>query len=167
MATQQPVNINNLNVFTFIREIYHSLKHLDIQINGMNQQMNERLSKIEENQQILKTRFDNIELLLQKVIERGEQTIGLNKGIESQLLNKMNMLNRQNAATAKVELKPNEMTFENIIENEYTFGDIGMQSVKYIPFTDDTDLEDFNKFIDARTTDTKQKKEQDINSLLF
>jgi hypothetical protein len=126
VSAPPPTNVNNLNVFTFIREIYQSLKHLDIQINTLSQQVNERLSKLEENQQMLKSRFDNIEILLQKTLEHSQISNGLNATIEHELLNTMSLLNKK-TVISNVNLKPDEMTFANIIENEYTFGDIHNQ----------------------------------------
>jgi len=185
-------NINNLNVFTFIREIYQSLKHLDIQLNTMSQQVNERLSKLEENQQVLKSRFDNIEILLQKTLEHSQISNGLNATIENELLNTMNLLNKK-TVISNVNLKPDEMTFANIIENEYTFGDIhnqvnenvnvnnqsimGAKDASYNAMTD-SDLCEFENTLningddgcdgcdgDDRNNGINEK--QDLNSLLF
>ena len=175
-----PTNINNLNVFTFIREIYQSLKHLDIQIHTMSQQFSDRLSKLEENQQILKTRFDNVEILLQKTLEHSEMSQGLNKTIETELLKKMSLLNKQ--SITNVNLKPDEMTFANIIENEYTFNDINNQMLNnahnnytnnsfnsfnslHESMTEPINDNDLTEF--ENTLENTNNKQQDINSLLF
>uniref|UniRef100_A0A6C0HLJ9 Uncharacterized protein n=1 Tax=viral metagenome TaxID=1070528 RepID=A0A6C0HLJ9_9ZZZZ len=183
-------NINNLNVFTFIREIYQSLKHLDIQLNTMSQQINERLSKLEENQQVLKSRFDNIEILLQKTLEHSQISNGLNATIENELLNTMSLLNKK-TVISNVNLKPNEMTFANIIENEYTFGDIHNQvnenvnennqyiigakdaakDASYNAMTD-SDLCEFENTLNINGDDGDDRnngidEKQDLNSLLF
>ena len=180
-ASTPPINVNNLNVFTFIREIYQSLKHLDIQINTMSQQVNERLSKLEENQQMLKSRFDNIEILLQKTLEHSQISNGLNATIENELLNTMSLLNKK-TVISNVNLKPDEMTFANIIENEYTFGDIHNQvnenenvnnqciigannasyNASYNAMTD-SDLCEFENTLNIDGSDGNQ----DLNSLLF
>jgi hypothetical protein len=128
MDTTTIKNINNLNVFTFIREIYQSLKHIDLTINTMNENMNSRLNKLEEQQHIMKTQFDNIELLLQKTLETSQTSNSLNKNIEHELLNKMSRLNNNTLQlNAKIDLKPHELTFANILENDYNLDDINNQ----------------------------------------
>lgn len=157
-------NINNLNIYTFIREIYQSLKHLDTQVNEMNIQLNQKIEKIEQSQNILKARFDAIEILLQKNLETSKTESSLNKNIESELLNKMSKLNNSIMldTNKKINLNPEELTFANILENNYTFEDINSQldsnqSTKlltgYTPLTD----------LDI----TKQKNDETIENLLF
>lgn len=122
-------NINNLNIYTFIREIYQSLKHLDTQLHDMNTQLNQKIEKIEQSQNILKGRFDAIEILLQKNLENSKTESSLNKNIESELLNKMSKLNNSIMldTNKKINLNPEELTFANILENNYTFDDINQQ----------------------------------------
>lgn len=157
-------NINNLNVYTFIREIYQSLKHLDTQLYEMNIQLNQKIEKIEQSQNILKGRFDAIEILLQKNLENSKTESSLNKNIESELLNKMSKLNNSIMldTNKKINLKPEELTFANVLENNYTFDDINSQldstqSSKlltgYSPLTD----------LDI----TEQKNDETIENLLF
>ena len=121
-------NINNLNVFTFIKDIYQSLKHIDKCFNDFNTNINTRITKIEDNQQILIDKMTSIEILLNKINEINSSNGSLNKNIENELLEKMSKMNNMNNnklnSDYKVELSPDELTFANILENNYTFQDI-------------------------------------------
>jgi hypothetical protein len=95
----------------------------------MNTQLNQKIEKIEQSQNILKGRFDAIEILLQKNLENSKTESSLNKNIESELLNKMSKLNNSIMldTNKKINLNPEELTFANILENNYTFDDINQQ----------------------------------------
>ena len=121
-------NINNLNIFTFIKDIYQSLKHIDKCFNDFNTNINLRLSKIEDNQLILTNKLSEIEIILQKANDINTSNIGINKNIENELLEKMKQMNTNNLNNTKIELKHNELTFANIMENNYSFQDISMLS---------------------------------------
>ena len=121
MASQ--VNINNLNVLTFIKDIYLSLKHIDNNFNTMKENINSRLTLLEDNQKTILAKLELFETLLTKINETTKETISLDKTLENQLLNKLSSLN-DTGIDSKLELKPNELTFANILENNYSFGDI-------------------------------------------
>ena len=116
-------HINNLNIFTFIKDIYNALKNLNICVNGMKTNIDSRLEKIENNQQILLTRIELIEELIVKLNNTRNENNILDKNIESQLLEKMHNLN-QILPNEKLELKPGELTIANILENNYNLDDI-------------------------------------------
>ena len=48
-------NINNLNVLTFIKDIYSSLKHIDNCFNSYKENINTRLMKLEDNHHIIES----------------------------------------------------------------------------------------------------------------
>jgi len=125
MSNNSNNNINNLNVFTFIKDIYQSLKHIDKCFNDFNTNINVRITKIEDNQQVLIDKLSSIEILLNKMSEMNTTNGSLNKNIENELLEKMNKMNSMNNnkmnSDYKVELKPDELTFANILENNYSF----------------------------------------------
>jgi hypothetical protein len=164
--THNNTNINNLNVFTFIREIYQSLKHLDMMMNTMSENFNSRLTKLEENQLVLKTRFDNVEILLQKTLENSQSSQSLNKNIEHELLNKMSRLNNNTQLlNKKIDLKPNELTFANVLENNYDFEDINNQLLKSEQLGNNIDINGIeNTYLDI---EQKQTGRTDMDSLLF
>lgn len=116
-------NINNLNIVTFIKDIYLSLKHIDTCFNSYKENIDTRLIKIEDNQQTILDKLNNIEQLLYKINSNTQNQIALDKNIEHELLEKMNKLNKTNILE-KLDLKPEELTFANILENNYNILDI-------------------------------------------
>jgi hypothetical protein len=117
-------SVNNLNIFTFIKDIYQSLKNIDKYFNDSNTNINSRLTKIEDNQLIILDKLSSIEIFLNKFNETNTTNILLNKNIENELLEKMKIMNSNNLNNIKLNLKPEELTFENILENGYTISDI-------------------------------------------
>jgi hypothetical protein len=117
-------SINNLNIFTFIKDIYQSLKNIDKYFNDFNTNVNSRLTKLEDNQVIILDKLSSIETFLSKLNETNTTNILLNKNIENELLEKMKIMNNNTLINNKVELKPDELTFANILENDYTLSDI-------------------------------------------
>jgi len=71
---------------------------------------------------------DKEEILLNKINEINSSNGSLNKNIENELLEKMSKMNNMNNnklnSDYKIELSPDELTFANILENNYTFQDI-------------------------------------------
>ena len=117
-------NINNLNIFTFIKDIYQSLKHIDKSLTLSNDALNKRITKLDENQQVIIDKLTNIESVLNRIGEISKPNSGLDKNIEIELLEKMKTLNQNEMNNSKLFLKPEELTFANIIESSYSFTDI-------------------------------------------
>ena len=89
-----------------------------------NDDLNKRISKLEDNQQILIDKLTNIETILNKLGEINKPNSGLDKNIEFELLEKMKKINLNEVNNSKLALNPNELTFANILENNYSFNDI-------------------------------------------
>ena len=87
-------SVNNLNIFTFIKDIYQSLKHIDKTSTLSNDTLNKRITKLEENQQILIDKCTQYELLLNKIGENNTTHHNLDKTIEFELLEKMKKINQ-------------------------------------------------------------------------
>ena len=117
-------SVNNLNIFTFIKDIYQSLKYIDKSLTISSDSLNSRITKIEDNQQILIDKLTNIESVLNRLGELNKPNSGLDKNIEFELLEKMKRLNQNEINNSKISLKSNELTFANILENNYSFNDI-------------------------------------------
>ena len=117
-------NVNNLNIFTFIKDIYQSLKHIDKSLTLSNDALNKRITKLDENQQVIIDKLTNIESVLNRIGEISKPNSGLDKNIEIELLEKMKTLNQNEMNNSKLFLKPEELTFANIIESSYSFTDI-------------------------------------------
>jgi len=117
-------SVNNLNIFTFIKDIYQSLKHIDKTSTVSNDILNKRITKLEENQQILIDKCTTIEILINKLGENNTTQNNLDKTLEFELLEKMKKLNQNEINNEKLSLRPEELTFANVIENNYNFTDI-------------------------------------------
>ena len=74
--------------------------------------------------------------ILNKLSEMNKPNNGLDKNIEFELLEKMKKINLNEVNNSKLALKPNELTFANILENNYGFNDIN-QSFNGNPTTVD------------------------------
>ena len=176
MASQ--VNINNLNVLTFIKDIYSSLKHIDNSFNTMKENINSRLTLLEDNQKTILAKLELFETLLTKINETTKETISLDKTLENQLLNKLSSLNDTNI-DSKLELKPSELTFANILENNYSFGDInntlgnsGISENEMEPSPIDISSvdNDLHAFLDNTNNNTNSKNlssRESLDDLLF
>ena len=181
-------NINNLNVFTFIKDIYQSLKHIDQQFSNFNETINKRLTKIEDNHQIMVDKLTNIEYLLSKLGENHSVNTNLDKKIENELLDKMRIMNNLNIHNddSKIELKLDELTFANILENDYTFSDINDSITKsnehnlYNTLDNnmsnnmsnnmDNNLNNYSNkkiFFNSNSGSSNSNREESLNNLLF
>lgn len=177
--------VNNLNIFTFIKDIYQSLKHIDKTMTISNDDLNKRISKLEDNQQILIDKLTNIESILHKLNEMNKPNSGLDKNIEFELLEKMKKINLNEINNSKITLKPNELTFANILENNYGFNDINNSLcntisnenplnafstfTEYTPYTDTYNniediLENQNNTNNTNNTNTQSES---LDNLLF
>ena len=101
-------NINNLNILTFIKDIYQSLKHIDNCFNSYKENIDTRLTRVEDNQQTILDKLNILEQMLYKINYNTLQQVALDKNIEHELLEKMNTLNK-NTAINKLNLKPESM----------------------------------------------------------
>lgn len=181
--------INNLNIFTFIKDIYQSLKHIDQCFSTFNESVNTRLTKLEDNQQILIDKLASIEIVLIKLGETNNIKSSLDKNIENELMKKMNIMNKTAFGNNTVELKPDELTFANILENGYTLLDINESLCKY-DYSSITDIDangnisnNLNNYMNENLTDSlddslsnllnnnlkneNEKEKETLDSLLF
>jgi hypothetical protein len=152
--------INNLNIFTFIKDIYQSLKHIDQCFSTFNESVNNRLIKLEDNQQILIDKMASIEIALIKLGELNNTKSSLDKNIENELMKKMNIMNKTAFENNTVELKPDELTFANILENGYTLLDINESLCKYdyssisVGNGSENDSNNINNYMNENLTDS-------------
>ena len=85
--------VNNLNIFTFIKDIYQSLKHIDKTMTLSNDELNKRITKLDDTQQILIDKLATIEILLTKLGDINKPNSGLDKNLEFELFEKMKKIN--------------------------------------------------------------------------
>jgi len=122
--------LNNMNIFTFIKEIYLSLKNLT---NGTNQnkdlinsqftKLNKQISKLESQHTELNDKLDTIINLFNNQFNSSTE---IETDIQSKLQNILNddLKSIHNIDTNKLNLKPNELTLSNLEENDYSLQDI-------------------------------------------
>jgi hypothetical protein len=89
---------------------------------------------------------------------------GLDKNIEFELLEKMKTLNQNEIKNSKLSLKPEELTFSNILENNYGFHDIN-ESFSKIDAIDITDITD--NISDTKSIFLKDDNIDSLDNLLF
>lgn len=122
---EEPKNLSSLNVFTFIKEIYASIKNFNKKIDKYNTDMNnnhELIKKIQEN--CLFNLNRNYELL-QNIHELINDKNKLDSNLKNSLENKLSNLISENLETnQKLQLNLQDLSFGNIVDNDYTFDDI-------------------------------------------
>ena len=160
--------VNNLNVFTFIKDIYQALKNIDIKLNDTNKLLNEKITALEDRQHTILEKIGGMETLLQKINENSTTKIGIDKDLENELLKKINVLNNS-GSNEKIDLKPDELTFANILENGYTFIDINESLAKTPTYLNEVYIGHSGDGVNDNTNDNdiKNDKKENLESLLF
>lgn len=118
------VNINNLNIITFIKDIYLSLKHLDTCFSTFKTDIDAKMIKLEGQYETILDRLSQLENTMNQVNASICQSSNMDSAIEKELLDKMYKLSSTTENASRLELKPKEMTLANILENGYTMLDI-------------------------------------------
>ena len=118
------VNINNLNIITFIKDIYLSLKHLDVCFSSFKTDIDVKMIKLEGQYETILERLSQIDNTLIEINERINQSSNMDSTIEKELLDKMYKLSSATEDANRLDLKPKELTLANILENGYTMLDI-------------------------------------------
>lgn len=118
------VNINNLNIVTFIKDIYLSLKHLDTSFSKYKTDIDARINKLAEQHETILEKLGLLEITLSQIRDNQANADKMDKEIENQLLDKMYKLNSATEQETRLDLKPKELTIANILENGYTMLDI-------------------------------------------
>ena len=124
------VNINNLNIITFIKDIYLSLKHLDVCFNSFRTDIDSRMVKLEGQYETILERINQLHCTMEQIKEGISQSSNMDSTIEKELLDKMFKLSSAAEDSSRLELKPKELTFANILENGYTMLDINNSLTK-------------------------------------
>jgi len=176
-ASSSPnVNINNLNIITFIKDIYLSLKHIDTCFSTFKNDINARMIKLEGQYETILERLSQLEHSISQINERVCQSSNIDSTLEKELLDKMYKLSCATEDTNHLELKPKEMTIANVLENGYTMLDINNSLEKntdtnkifseYKPI-DISDMNDMSDNLSMDITTTKSENKQTLDSLLF
>jgi hypothetical protein len=171
------VNINNLNITTFIKDIYLSLKHIDTCFSTFKNDIDAKMIKLEGQYETILERLAQIETTINQVRDRASDASNIDSAIEKELLDKMYKLASATEESNRLELKPKELTIANILENGYTMLDINnsleattdsYSKFEYKPI----DLSDMNNMynmceISEISDISNMEKTQTLDSLLF
>jgi len=171
------VNINNLNIITFIKDIYLSLKHLDMCFSTFKTDIDGKMMKLEGQYETILERLSQLETTLNQVNEKVCQSSNMDSAIEKELLDKMYKLSSTTENATRLELKPKELTLANILENGYTMLDInnsletnldsgGKILTEYQPI-DLSDNSGCNLSMEISSSNSTSEKKQTLDSLLF
>lgn len=114
--------IGNLPISTVILEIYTALKNLDTRYNILEEFLRNKINDLDTRLTVLETKLNNInEIIVSLSISIKPPT--LNTKLETQLLSQLNQLDNNNTLN-KIILKSNEMSINNLCENNYTIDDV-------------------------------------------
>lgn len=177
-STYNNVNINNLNIITFIKDIYLSLKHLDTCFTTFKTDIDGKMMKLEAQYETILERLSLLETNLNQVNEKVCQSSNMDSAIEKELLDKMYKLSSTTENATRLELKQKEMTLANILENGYTMLDINnsletnLNSVgkihrEYQPIDLSDDTGGGSLSIEISSSNSTSEKKQTLDSLLF
>jgi hypothetical protein len=155
MSLSSATSINNMNIVTFIRDIYQSLKNLETRYQNLE-------NKVDQLQELVNDKLIVNEHKLNQLVEcvsslnsqiENSKQKSMNNELEKQLLQQMELLNKDvsQLSPPKLDLKLSEMTIANLVENNYTTEDI-FKNIKN---------EDFNNKMD-NNNDINGLKDLDI-----
>lgn len=186
MATPANVNINNLNIITFIKDIYLSLKHIDACFTTFKNDIDSRMIKLEGQYETILEKLSLLDASVAQVHDKVSNAASIDSAVEKELLDKMYKLSSGAEETSRLELKPKEMTIANILENGYTMLDINntlennpdasndlshklITGYKPVDMSDIGDMNSLAMDISNAETNTNQNKNknQTLDSLLF
>jgi len=156
------VNINNLNITTFIKDIYLSLKHIDTCFSTFKTDIDARMVKLEGQFETILERISLLDVSINQIKDRVSDAANIDSALEKELLDKMYKLSSAVEDSSRLELKPKEMTIANILENGYTMLDINNSLETHGAFNTYVPL-DLNEGLEIKIKENKQT----LDSLLF
>ena len=159
------VNINNLNIITFIKDIYLSLKHIDTCFSTFKNDIDAKMIKLEGQYETILERLSKLEHSIEQVNERVSQSSNINSVLENELLDKMYKLSSATEDTTRLELKPKELTFANILENGYTMLDINNSLETNM--SNMTNISNMSNMSNNLSMEISKPEQQTLDSLLF
>jgi hypothetical protein len=142
--------------------------------------------KLEGQYETILERVNQLNCTMEQIKEGITQSSNMDSTIEKELLDKMFKLSSAAEDSSRLELKPKELTFANILENGYTMLDINNSITKngnygtsngFVEPCNMSDISNMNNLslelsslgtIEQKTTEhTKNTQAQTLDSLLF
>ena len=156
-------NIGNTNIFTFIKEIYNSLKYIKINLDSFEKNVNFRFIEMDKRISIVSKSISEINDKINNVQHTLDNNFNINESIDNDIQNKLSsiMIN-ETKHSEKLELKGDELTIANLQDNNYNFDDIQKSLNLDIEFNP----EEFNSslFIDENENENENENERNINT---
>jgi DNA-binding transcriptional MerR regulator len=120
--------LTNMNIITFIKEVYSSLKHIttklhayDTKLNTQHKDINEHISRLEVKLDHIINEQNSIKNMIYEYYN-SDQNIGTD--IQHKMENLLSGISGLDQDVTKLKLKPDDLTIANVDENNYTFSDI-------------------------------------------
>lgn len=159
--------ISSLNIFTFIKEIYQSIKNFHKKLDSMTTQQKEfrqyidRINK--EHDLHIKRMQETIDNLALKLDNRE----AINNKLKNQLENKLsNLMVETVDNNDRLNLNINELTIGNLVDNNYNISDINDQlSSSSIMNNDNKSLLNDNMFVDNNNLSDTDENNYCINGI--
>jgi hypothetical protein len=122
---EEPKNLSSLNIFTFIKEIYASIKIFNKKIDNYQKEMNSNFQSMKKIQNNCIYNISKNHELLETIHKLLDDRNKLDNSLKNSLETKLGNLISENIETnQKIQLDIQDLSFGNIIDNEYNFGDI-------------------------------------------
>lgn len=141
-------NISSLNIFTFIKEIYQSIKNFHKKLDNMSTQQKEfrnYIERVNKEHEISMKKMQEIITRLSTKLDNKEE---INVKLRTQLENKLgNLMAETIDHNEKLHLNINELTIGNLVDNNYNLNDINEQ----LNSLNNDDNSDNIEFIDNRS----------------
>ena len=116
-----------MNVFTFVKEVYSSLKHITNKLHSNETKTDLQYNKLEQKISSLEAKLDYNKQELHSIKDMIHNYYNSDQSIGNDIQQKMeNLLSTTefNQEDNKLNLKPEELTLANVDENNYSFNDI-------------------------------------------
>ena len=163
--SEEPTNISSLNIFTFIKEIYQSIKNFHKKLNNITEEQKKiylYLNKINTEHNLSIKR--NYELLMNI-----QNTLNKRDSIDNSIMNNLNsklgnlMIDTIQDDSDKVKLNIADLSIGNLVDNNYTMDDINQQLTN-LDFKEESNLHELNKLNDV--IDIESQKQMKIKNEL-
>ena len=163
--SEEPTNISSLNIFTFIKEIYQSIKNFHKKLNNITEEQKKiylYLNKINTEHNLSIKR--NYELLMNI-----QNTLNKRDSIDNSIMNNLNsklgnlMIDTIQDDSDKVKLNIADLSIGNLVDNNYTMDDINQQLTN-LDFKEESNLPELNKLNDV--LDIESQKQMKIKNEL-
>lgn len=121
--------LSNMNIFTFVKEVYSSLKHITTRLYSNNDKLDSQHKDIKNVISRLESKLDHIIQEQRAIKEMIHSYYNADQNIGNDIQHKMESLLSNTVDVAdpsglKLSLKPEDLTLANVDESNYSFADV-------------------------------------------